>query len=185
MKTNNTSQDDLLILVDEQDNILGYETKMKCHQGDGLLHRAFSIFIFNKDKQLLIQQRSALKPLWPLYWSNSVCSHPRKGENDMEAAHRRLMEEINIDTSLQFLFKFQYQAAFKDTGSENELCSVYIGFSDEPVRADPDEIADWKYIDLEELDRDMQANPQTYSPWFKMEWQRIKEEYMDFIYKAV
>lgn len=167
--------DDLLILVDGDDNILGYETKEKCHQGEGLLHRAFSIFIFNRNKELLIQKRSGLKPLWPLYWSNSVCSHPRKGESDLEAAHRRLKEEINIDVPLRFLFRFQYQASFKEVGSENELCSVYIGITEAPIRANPEEIAEWKYIDLEELDRDMEAHPDVYTPWFKIEWQRIKK----------
>ena len=176
-----TSLNDLLILVDEQDNILGHETKEKCHRGEGLLHRAFSIFIFDKANRLLIQQRSALKPLWPLYWSNSVCSHPRKGETAIDAAHRRLQEEIAVDTSLQYLFKFQYRAAFKDIGSENELCSVYIGAADGPVRANPGEIAQWRFIDLEELNRDIKRHPQNYTPWFKIEWDRIKKEHMDFI----
>jgi isopentenyl-diphosphate delta-isomerase len=171
-------KDDYLILVDVEDNVLGYETKEKCHQGKGILHRAFSIFIFNNSLKLLVQKRSALKPLWPLYWSNSVCSHPRKGEADLEAAHRRLKEEICIETPLQFLFKFQYQASFKDIGSENELCSVYIGKTDVPIVANPEEIDQWNYINLEELDRDIQAHPEMYTPWFKMEWQWIRKSHM-------
>jgi isopentenyl-diphosphate delta-isomerase len=171
-------KNEYLILVDAEDNVLGYETKENCHLGKGRLHRAFSIFIFNGSKELLLQKRSALKPLWPLYWSNSVCSHPRRGETDLEAAHRRLKEEIGIETPLQFLFKFQYRASFKDIGSENELCSVYIGKSDGPIVANPGEIAEWKYIDLEELDRDIKAHPEMYSPWFKMEWQRIRKSHM-------
>jgi isopentenyl-diphosphate delta-isomerase len=167
-----------LILVDENDKILGYESKEACHQGEGILHRAFSIFIFNGDKRLLIQQRSARKPLWPLIWSNSVCSHPRRGENDIDAAHRRLHEEIGINTSLQFLFKFQYHASFKDIGSEHELCSVYIGKTAAPIRANPEEIARWRYVDLEEMDREIKARPEMYSPWFKLEWQRIKADFM-------
>jgi isopentenyl-diphosphate delta-isomerase len=170
--------DENLILVDAQDNVLGYETKENCHRGKGKLHRAFSIFIFNRNKELLIQQRSALKPLWPLYWSNSVCSHPRKGEADLDAAYRRLKEEISIETPLQFLFKFQYQASFKGVGSENELCSVYIGTTDAPIVANPGEIAAWRYIDLAELDRDIKAHPEIYTPWFKMEWQRIRENHL-------
>ena len=168
-----------MILVDPDDKILGYESKEKCHQGKGILHRAFSIFIFNGNKQLLVQQRSALKPLWPLYWSNSVCSHPRKGETDIEAAHRRLKEEIDIDVPLRFLFKFQYQASFKDIGSEHELCSVYIGKTSAPVQANPEEIAAWHYIDLEELEREIRAHPERYSPWFKLEWQRIRTGHME------
>jgi isopentenyl-diphosphate delta-isomerase len=175
MTGNQKFSDDLLILVDGDDNILGYETKEKCHQGEGLLHRAFSIFIFNKNKELLIQKRSGLKLLWPLYWSNSVCSHPRKGESDLEAAHRRLKEEIDIDVPLRFLFKFQYQASFKDVGSENELCSVYIGITEVSIRANPEEIEEWKFIDFEELNRDMEVHPDVYTPWFKIEWERIKK----------
>jgi isopentenyl-diphosphate delta-isomerase len=167
-----------LILVDPDDNILGYETKAKCHQGKGILHRAFSLFIFNRDKQLLVQKRSALKPLWPLFWSNSVCSHPRQDEMDIEAAHRRLKEEIGIDAPLQFLFKFQYQASFKDIGSEHELCSVYIGKTAASIQANPEEIAQWRWLDLEELDREIRARPERYSPWFKLEWQRIKADFM-------
>jgi isopentenyl-diphosphate delta-isomerase len=171
-------KDDYLILVDAEDNVLGYETKETCHQGKGKLHRAFSIFIFNRNKELLIQKRSALKPLWPLYWSNSVCSHPRKGEADLDAANRRLKEEIGIEAPLQFLFKFQYQASFKGIGSENELCSVYIGKTDVPITANPQEIDQWKYINLEELDRDIKVHPEIYTPWFKMEWQRICKNHM-------
>ncbi|UCH94482.1 MAG: NUDIX domain-containing protein, partial [Candidatus Aminicenantes bacterium] len=113
-----------------------------------------------------------------LYWSNSVCSHPRKGEIELEAAHRRLKEEIGIEAPLQFLFKFQYQASFKDLGSENELCSVYIGITEAPIQANPEEIDQWKYIDPEELDQDILAHPGVYTPWFKIEWQRIKKHYL-------
>jgi len=165
-----TTPDDLLILVDNNDNITGYETKSKCHEGNGLLHLAFSIFIFNSKGELLLQKRSAKKPLWPLYWSNSVCSHPRKGENDMAAAHRRLLEEIRIDTPLEFKFKFQYQATYKNIGSENELCSVYTGISDLAIQPNPDEIAEFRYIDPEQLNHEIETAPETFTPWFKIEW---------------
>jgi len=171
-------KDEYLILVNVEDNVLGYETKEKCHQGKGKLHRAFSIFIFNGNKELLVQKRSALKPLWPLYWSNSVCSHPRQGEADLDAAYRRLKEEIGLETPLQFLFKFQYRASFKGIGSENELCSVYIGKTDVPIVANPEEIAEWRYTDLEELDREIKAHPEMYSPWFKMEWHLIRKNHL-------
>ncbi|MCP5105579.1 MAG: isopentenyl-diphosphate Delta-isomerase [bacterium] len=165
---------DLLILVDGSDTILGYEEKTQCHRGQGKLHRAFSIFIFNTGGQVLMQQRSAVKPLWPLYWSNSVCSHPRKGEEYLEAAQRRLEEEIGIQTPLRFLFKFQYQAPFKNVGAENELCAVFIGQSDDPVTVDPREIAQCKYIHPGELDRDLRDHPHIYTPWFKKEWEKIR-----------
>ncbi len=182
MNLPNPISSERLIILDPLDNIIGYETKAECHKGKGILHRAFSIFIFNSKGELLIQERSSLKPLWPLYWSNSVCSHPREGEEDLDAAHRRLKEEINIDTPLTFLFKFQYSATYKkngnEIGSENELCSVYRGVSDAPISANPDEIANWKYVNIYDLTKDIANNPEHYTPWFKMEWERIQREYL-------
>ena len=168
---------DLLIQVDSDDNIIDYKTKADCHKGDGLLHRAFSIFIFNADKQLLIQQRSAGKMLWPLHWSNSVCSHPRKNESYQQGIKRRLMEEIGIETPLKFLFKFQYQSGYENIGSENELCSVYIGQYGGQITADPLEIAEWKFIDISTLNQQLKNNPEHYTPWFKIEWQRMLAHY--------
>ena len=98
--------DEKLILVDENDNEIGYETKEKCHNGNGILHRAFSIFIFNRNNELLIQQRDLSKRLWGGYWSNTCCSHPRQGESYPVATQRRLEEEIGIKTPLQYLFRF-------------------------------------------------------------------------------
>ena len=166
-----------LILVDSNDNIIGYETKEICHKGEGLLHRAFSIFIFDEHKQLLIQKRSVEKFLWPLYWSNSVCSHPRKGEGYEEAVKRRLREELGLETQLKFMFKFQYQKTYKNIGSENELCSVYSGTSNGNIRANPEEIAEWKYVNIEKLNQDISSNPHVYTPWFKMEWNQLKSHY--------
>jgi len=167
--------DEKLILVDKGDTILGYEEKLACHMGNGILHRAFSIFVFNNQQELLLQKRSGQKLLWPLIWSNSCCSHPRKGESYEQAIHRRLHEELGFDTKLDYLFKFVYQVPYKDIGSEHELCSVYIGESDDPVNANPTEIDEWKYISIEKLNRELIENPDKYSPWFKMEWQRINE----------
>src|SRR3989339_119662 len=101
---------DLLILVDKRDNILGYEIKEKCHEGPGLLHRAFSIFIFNDKDELFIQKRSKAKLLWPRYWSNTCCSHPRIGESYIQGANRRLVEECGFGTELKYLSKFHYCA---------------------------------------------------------------------------
>src|ERR1700756_3649228 len=131
---------DALILVDEADREVGHLIKAKCHDGQGVLHRAFSLLIFNGSGELLLQQRASSKRLWPLYWSNSCCSHPRRAESMETAIHRRLNEELGLRCPLQFLFKFQYQAQFEAVGSEQELCSVFIGRSREPVRIDPNEI---------------------------------------------
>ena len=179
MSTNVVSFDDeKLILVDKNDNILGYEDKVECHKGDGILHRAFSIFIFNPKNELLLQKRSDQKLLWPFYWSNSCCSHPRQGEDYKTSIHRRLKEELGIDTGLKYLFRFQYHANFEDIGSENELCSVYIGKSDDKIIVNENEIAEWKFIKTNQMEKEMETNPQNFTPWFKMEWERIKKEFM-------
>ncbi len=173
--------DEKLILVEPDDTVRGYKDKLACHLGEGDLHRAFSIFIFNDSNELLLQQRSEEKMLWPLIWSNSCCSHPRKGEETDQATHRRLKEELGIDTNLKYLFRFQYQAKYYDIGSENELCSVYIGKSNDTVSINPTEIADIKYISIDELNKELETNPDPYSPWFKMEWARIRQDFMDEI----
>jgi isopentenyl-diphosphate delta-isomerase len=169
--------DEKLILVDDDDNIIGYKTKEESHKGNGILHRAFSIFIFDDQSRLLIHKRSNSKKLWPLYWSNSCCSHPRKGENIEEAAHRRLKEELGIETPLKILFKFQYSASYKEVGSEKEMCSVLIGKSNSHISANKNEIDEWKFADIDELNNDMNSNPDKYTPWFKLEWERIRKEY--------
>lgn len=166
-----------LIIVNKWDHIIDYASKEDCHKDEGLLHRAFSIFIFNDRKELLIQRRSSIKPLWPLYWSNSVCSHPCKGEDCETAAHRRLNEELGIKTSLNFLFKFQYKARYDGAGSENEICSVFIGKANGIIRPNINEIEEWKYIKIEDLERYIKADPENYTPWFKMEWDRIRKDF--------
>ena len=164
---------DSLILVDETDRGVGYLSKAKCHEGSGILHRAFSLLIFNAGGELLIQQRSAAKRLWPGYWSNSCCSHPR-GTESMEAAiHRRLFEELGLRCPLHFLFKFQYHAQFDETGAEHELCSVFIGCSSDSVNCDTDEIHAWRWISPEALQLEMAARAGNFTPWFKIEWGRV------------
>jgi isopentenyl-diphosphate delta-isomerase len=168
-----TVDSDSLILVDEADQGVGHLSKALCHQGRGVLHRAFSLLIFNDSGELLIQQRSPRKRLWPLYWSNSCCSHPRRAETMEEAIHRRLHEELGIRCPLHYLFKFQYQAQFDETGAENELCSVFIGRSTDPVKSNADEIHDWRWAQPEALRREMAAGAGNFTPWFKLEWARI------------
>jgi len=164
---------DSLILVDEADHGVGHLSKMLCHEGRGILHRAFSLLIFNGSGELLLQQRSASKRLWPLYWSNSCCSHPRRGETLEAAIHRRLYEELGLRCPLHYLFKFQYQAQFDETGAENELCSVFIGRSADPVRINTDEILAWRWISPEALRSEMAKDGGNFTPWFKIEWDRV------------
>ena len=174
--------DEPLILVDGNDSVTGHSTKERCHSGNGVLHRAFSIFIFNSKNELLIQKRSAEKPLWPLYWSNSVCSHPRKGEDYAEAVSRRLLDEVGLQLPVKFLFKFQYQANYNQLGSENELCSVYSGHSDDIPIINDNEIADWRYVSFDKLQDDIDSRPAEYTPWFKTELQTIRKEFSDTIF---
>jgi len=142
--------DESLILVNSDDEIIGYTSKDKAHNGVGLLHRAFSLFIFNSRGELLLQQRAQNKRLWGGYWSNSVCSHPRQGEDLETATQRRLQEELGLSCPLQFLYKFEYQATFSDQGAENELCSVFIGHYEsktaQTVTVNSNEIAAWRWI---------------------------------------
>jgi isopentenyl-diphosphate delta-isomerase len=177
-----TSDSDSLILVDEADREVGHLDKVRCHQGRGVLHRAFSLLIFNGAGELLLQQRSAGKRLWPLYWSNSCCSHPRRAESMETAIHRRLYEELGLRCPLQFLFKFQYQAQFDATGAEQELCSVFVGRTSEPVRVDPGEIVAWRWISPEALQRELAGREaDRFTPWFVMEWERILRDHRDVL----
>jgi isopentenyl-diphosphate delta-isomerase len=165
---------DALILVDEGDRSLGHLSKALCHEGRGVLHRAFSLLIFNGRGELLIQQRAASKRLWPLYWSNSCCSHPRASETLETATQRRLHEELGINCRLEYLFKFQYQAQFDATGAEHELCSVFIGRSDARIRANSEEIRDWRWVAPAVLQSEIDLQgASTFTPWFMLEWARI------------
>jgi isopentenyl-diphosphate delta-isomerase len=169
---------DTLILVNEEDQGVGYMSKALCHEGSGVLHRAFSLLIFNDRGELLIQQRAASKRLWPLYWSNSCCSHPRGAETMEAATQRRLAEELGMACSLRFLFKFKYQAQFDATGAEHELCSVFIGRATQPPRVNVSEICDWRWIAPEALMHEIAgAGGRTFTPWFMLEWARIWRDY--------
>ena len=173
---------DALILVDPADRVVGRLSKSRCHEGKGVLHRAFSLLIFNAAGELLIQQRSPSKRLWPLYWSNSCCSHPRSGEDMETATQRRLREELGITCPLHFLFKFQYQAQFDPTGSEHELCSVFIGTCAEPLAVDPNEISAWRWVDPYELQSQLTSpSGVKFTPWFTMEWARIWRDHRDAV----
>lgn len=168
-----------LILVNEADEPIGHASKAGCHDGDGVLHRAFSLFVFNAEGELLLQRRSDQKRLWPGFWSNSCCSHPRAGEAMDEATHRRLEQELGVHAELEYLYKFQYQASFRDLGSEHELCWVYLGRTNDSVKVNRNEISEWRYVAPEKVAREIDEHPERYTPWFKMEWARINESFGD------
>jgi isopentenyl-diphosphate delta-isomerase len=163
-----------LILVDEADREVGHMSKSQCHDGGGVLHRAFSLFIFNDAGELLLQQRGPAKRLWPLFWSNSVCSHPRRAEATETAIHRRLHEELGLRCGLHFLFKFQYQAQYDAWGAEHELCSVFVGRSSDPVTVNRDEIMSTRWVSHAALEAEISRDGAgRFTPWFLLEWSRI------------
>ncbi|MDX1403519.1 MAG: isopentenyl-diphosphate Delta-isomerase [Woeseiaceae bacterium] len=173
------SNDDLLILVDRDDNEIGSMGKDECHDGNGILHRAFSIFLFNDSGKLLLQKRSREKRLWPLFWSNTCCSHPRQGESMEDATARRLRQELDTTARLEYLYKFEYQAQFDDHGSEHELCWVFLGRLERQPVANDAEIAEIRFVSSGELDGEIAAGPDRFTPWFKLEWQRLNEEFAE------
>lgn len=160
---------------------IGTLDKQSCHDGAGTLHRAFSLFVFNPLGELLIQQRAPGKRLWPEYWSNSCCSHPRQGETMEFAVQRRSQQELGFATPMQFVYKFEYSAQFRDLGSEHELCSVFVGqFAGEP-HVNATEIMDWCWCPVAQLEAQLQNEPEKFTPWFKLEWQHLQSEFAPLI----
>ena len=159
-----------LILVDSSDRVLGSLGRAACHAGEGRLHRAFSILVFDDEGRLLIQQRSAEKELWAGSWSNSCCGHPLEGEALEAAARRRVGEELGIQPELELAFRFQYAAPFQDRGSECELCAVFTGRYSGPVEPAASEIADWRWESPGALARALSERPGDFTPWFRVIW---------------
>ena len=170
--------------MDELDREIGRSAKSDCHDGNGILHRAFSIFVFNGRNELLLQRRSTEKPLWPDYWSNACCSHPRVGESMDEAVTRRLFEELGITCALTFMYKFKYHAQYGAVGAEHEYCWVYYGRYDGAIDVNEREIAEWRFVDIASLESEVAASPERFTPWLKLEWAQISNSYLDEILQA-
>ena len=167
-----------VILVDEQDNQLGLMPKMEAHV-KAVLHRAFSVFIFNDKRELMLQQRAAHKYHSPLLWTNTCCSHQRDGESNIEAGKRRLDEEMGFSTDLKEVFSFVYKAPFDNGLTEHELDHVMVGdFNGEP-KINPEEVESYKWMTLDAVKNDIEINPDDYTAWFKI---IFKESYSKLTY---
>ena len=156
-----------VILVDEKDNQVGLMPKLEAHQ-KGLLHRAFSVFIFNSDYKLLLQKRASSKYHSGGLWTNTCCSHPRDGEDIIDAANRRLNEEMGIKTSLRKVFDFIYTAELDNSLIENEFDHVFYGVYDIDPILNKEEAEDFKWVDMETLKNDIENNTDQYTVWFKI-----------------
>ena len=163
---------DYVILVDKDDNPIGREEKLKAHEL-GLLHRAFSIFIWNTKGELLLQKRSLSKYHSAGLWTNTCCSHPRPSEDIMEAAHRRLQEEMGFDCELKKAFHFTYTAKLDAGLTENEFDHVLVGTHDTDPIINPDEADEFKWASMEWIKEDMTTHPDDYTVWFKICFEEV------------
>jgi len=172
-----TVSEDQLITVDERDQPLGPLSRASCHRGKGILHRAFSVYLFDRRGCVLLQKRSVHKPLWPRYWANSCCSHPRWGEDTAEAAHRRVGEELGISVPVQHFFAFQYHAQFSKQGAEHEFCHVFAGVAEPILEPDPLEVEDWAFVDPVRLDDELERRADAYAPWLHLAWRALRRDH--------
>ena len=156
-----------VVLVDEKDNPIGLMEKMEAHE-KALLHRAFSVFIFNKKGELMLQQRAASKYHSPLLWTNTCCSHQRDGETNLEAGKRRLEEEMGFVTEIKEVFSFIYKAPFDNGLTEHELDHVMVGSYEDAPNINKDEVESYKWMTLEDVKSDIENNPEIYTAWFKI-----------------
>lgn len=170
------TEGEYLILVDENDRELGSLEKMEVHR-QGRLHRAFSVFIFNPQGKLLLQQRSDEKYHSAGLWTNTCCSHPNFGEDTHAAVNRRLYEEMRLRVPTQFAFSFIYKTCFENGLTEHELDHVYVGVSDELPSPLKSEAKDWKYMSVEEITVSLQTHPELYTEWFKICFGQVAAHY--------
>lgn len=167
-------EEEKVILVDENDNQIGLMPKMEAHE-KAVLHRAFSVFIFNDKNELMLQQRALHKYHSPGLWTNTCCSHQRDGESNIEAGKRRLNEEMGFVTDLRETTSFVYKAPFDNGLTEHELDHVMIGnYNEEPI-INKDEVASWKWMPLEDVKVDIALRPEKYTAWFKIIFEKFYE----------
>lgn len=169
-----------VVLVDSNDQELGVMEIEKAHHNPGTLHRAISVCLSRKKRgkyELLLQQRSQAKPLWPFSWSNTVCTHPYLGEKYLDTAQRRLKEELGIRVELQDMniaYSFIYQANFNSQWSEYELDTVIVGEFDDKIWVNPNEVSQIEWVEIGKLLSRVKSSPEQYTPWFKLILERFK-----------
>lgn len=168
-----------VILVDTQDKPVGTMEKMEVHE-KALLHRAFSIFILNDKGEMLLQKRAADKYHSAGLWTNACCSHPAPETNTLDAAAKRLQEEMGFNTPLKKAFEFIYQAPFDNGLTEHEFDHVFIGKYDGEIKPDPAEVSDFCFMSLDDIDHQLQVNPSQYTVWFKIAFPRVVS-YLDSV----
>jgi isopentenyl-diphosphate delta-isomerase len=165
-----------VILVNEQDEVIGQMEKIEAHE-KAILHRAFSVFILNDKNEIMLQQRAHSKYHSPLLWTNTCCSHQRINESNIQAGKRRLKEEMGFETELKELFHFIYKAPFDNGLTEHELDHVMIGyFYDEPL-INSEEVESWKWMAIADIKQDMQENPDQYTIWFKIIFNEFSQHF--------
>ncbi len=169
-------EEEKVILVNEQDEPIGLMPKMEAHE-KACLHRAFSVFVLNNNNEIMLQQRAAKKYHSPLLWTNTTCSHQRNGETNIQAGTRRLQEEMGFTTQLKELFSFIYKAPFDNGLTEHELDHVMIGYYNDAPLINTDEAESWKWMAIEDVKDDMQADPESYTVWFRI----IFDEFYHFL----
>lgn len=159
--------EEFVILVDENDNPIGSEEKVKCHLPNGKLHRAFTALLFDTEGRLVLTRRAKEKMLWPNDWDGTFASHPRESETYVSSGERRMPEELGIKGTLDYLHKFEYHVPYKDVGSENEICGTLIGVIDKntELKEIEGEIDEIKWISSKELLLELKTNPGIYCPW--------------------
>ena len=159
--------EEFVILVDENDNPIGLEEKVKCHLPDGKLHRAFTALLFDEDGRLVLTKRAKEKMLWPGDWDGTFASHPRESEGYVSSGERRMPEELGINGKLDYFHKFEYHVPYKEVGSENEICGTLVGVIDKDTKLKEieGEIDEIKWITAEELIKEIKKNPEIYCPW--------------------
>ncbi len=170
---------ELITLVDSNDKVIGGEEKINVHR-KGLLHRAFSVVIFTPDyEKTLLQKRHPGKYHSGGLWTNTACGHPRFGENTLQAAHRRLKEEMGFDTALEEIFSFHYYKKFDNGLVENEVDHVFIGEYEGFVSPEPTEVIEYKWINITDLQQELKQSPEKYTYWFRILWDKLKENLLN------